>query len=90
MHDKLIGPFFYSENTVLGHAGAVWGCLNYHLKPSSNKMGCRHISAMLGITWTERWLENGSAEVDQLLGQVARFNPIGFFVGLCEEHCLPG
>jgi hypothetical protein len=32
-----------------------------------------HISATtLGITWTERWLGDGSAEVDQLLGLLGR------------------
>jgi hypothetical protein len=42
---------------------------NYHLNLSSNKMRCCHISAiMLRIAWTERWLGDGSAEVDQLLG----------------------
>jgi hypothetical protein len=36
-------------------------------------MGRRHISAtMLGITWTEKWLEDGSAEVDQSLGPLGR------------------
>jgi hypothetical protein len=43
-----------------------------------------HISTMLSITWTERWLGDGLAEV-------IRFSPIGFLlVVLCEEHCLPG
>jgi hypothetical protein len=34
----------------------------------------RHISAatILRITWTERWLGDGSAEVDQLLGLLGR------------------
>jgi hypothetical protein len=40
-------------------------CPNYHVKLSSNKMGRRHISdTTLGITWTQRWLGDGSAEVD--------------------------
>jgi hypothetical protein len=48
-------------------------CPSYHLKLSNKKMGRRHISTtMLGITWTENWLEDGSAEVDEtfvLLGR---------------------
>jgi hypothetical protein len=33
----------------------------------------RHISAtMLGITWTERWMGDGSAEVDRSLGLLGR------------------
>jgi hypothetical protein len=33
----------------------------------------RHFSAiMLEITWTERWLEDESAEVDQSLGILGR------------------
>jgi hypothetical protein len=50
-----------------------WSCMhytNYHFKLSSNKMGCRHI--LLGITWTERWLRDGSAEVAQSLGPLGR------------------
>jgi hypothetical protein len=34
---------------------------------------CRHISAtMLGITWTERWLGDRSAEVNQSLDPLGR------------------
>jgi hypothetical protein len=48
-------------------------CPSYHLKLPSNKMGRRHVSAtMLGIIWTERWLGDGSAEVDQFLGLLGR------------------
>jgi hypothetical protein len=36
---------------------------------------------MLGNTWTETWLGDGSVEVDQLLGiLVAGFNQLNFFV----------
>jgi hypothetical protein len=49
--------------------GSCMRCPNYHLKLSSNKMGCSHISAtMLGIAWTDRWLGNGSTEADLSLG----------------------
>ncbi|PNF15569.1 hypothetical protein B7P43_G16479 [Cryptotermes secundus] len=53
MHDRLIEPFFFLEKTdktiVLGHAGALWHCPSYHLKLSSNNVGCFHICAtMLG------------------------------------------
>jgi hypothetical protein len=42
MHDKLIGPFFFLEKTVTGRSYLIMLEL-YHLKPSSSKMGRRHI-----------------------------------------------
>jgi hypothetical protein len=72
MHNKLIGPFFFSEKTVTGCS--YLDILELYMLPqlrpqlSSNKMGHCNISAtMLGITWTERWLGDGLAEVDQSL-----------------------
>jgi hypothetical protein len=53
------------------HTWTCWSCIccpNYLLKLSSNKVGRCHISAtMLGITWTEIWLGDGSAQVDHRL-----------------------
>jgi hypothetical protein len=52
-------------------------------------MGRRHISAtMLGITWREGWLGNGSAEVDQSLGLLDRQilpNLIFFLLGYVKN-----
>jgi hypothetical protein len=65
--DKLIGPFF-SEKTVTGRSylDMLELYAQFNLKLSSNKMDHCHISTtMLGITWTERWLGDGSAEVDK-------------------------
>jgi hypothetical protein len=59
-------------------------CPNYHLKLSSNKMERCHISAtMLETTWTERWLGDGSAEVNQSPGLLDSqvYNPLDFFLG---------
>jgi hypothetical protein len=77
MHDKLIEPFFFSEKTVTGRSYLdmleLYALPDYHPKLPYNKMGHHHISAtILGITWTERWLVDGSAEVDQSLGPVGR------------------
>jgi hypothetical protein len=74
MHDKFIGQFFFSEKTVTGRSylNILELCALPQLPPQT-MMGHRHISAtMLGITWTERWLGDGSAEVDQLLGLLGR------------------
>jgi hypothetical protein len=52
---------------ILGHNGAV--------PITTNKMGHHRIAAtMLRITWTERWLEDGLAELDQSLGLVGHQN----------------
>jgi hypothetical protein len=77
MHDKLSGPCFFSENIVTGlsyfNMLELYVLPNCHLKLSCNMMERRHIAAiMLGITWTERWLVDGSAEVDQSLGLLGR------------------
>jgi hypothetical protein len=69
MHVKLIGPFFFFlEKTVTkrSYLDMLELCPSYHIKLSSNNMGRRHISAtMLGITWTERRLGDGLADVEQ-------------------------
>jgi hypothetical protein len=36
------------------------------------RMLCYISATILGITWTERWLGDGSAEVDQSLGLLRR------------------
>jgi hypothetical protein len=74
---------------ILGHAGAICTApittSNY---PPARWGTATFLSTMLGITWTERWLGDGSAEV---ASQVTRFNPTGFLlVELCENHCLLG
>jgi hypothetical protein len=56
-------------------------------------MGHRRISVtMLEITWTERWLGNELAEVDQVLGLLGRpiLPNLIFLVELCEKHFVPG
>jgi hypothetical protein len=71
MHDNLIGPFFFPEKTVTGCS--YLDMQKLHALPqllpklSSSKMRHHHISAMLGIAWTERWLGDGSAKVNQSL-----------------------
>jgi hypothetical protein len=69
--------FFFSEKAVTGRS--YLDMLELYALPQlppqtpSNKMGSRHISAtMSGITWPERWLRAGSAEVDQFLGLLGR------------------
>jgi hypothetical protein len=72
---KVTGRFFFSEKSTTGRSYLdmldLYALLQLPLKSSSNKTGRCHISAtMLGITWTEGWLGDGSAEVDQSLGHL--------------------
>jgi hypothetical protein len=54
----------------------------------------RYISATtLGITWTEIWVGDGSAEVDQSLGLLRRrFNPWDTWMSVCVYYvcAVPG
>jgi hypothetical protein len=51
-------------------------------------MGHCHISAtVLGITWTERWLGDGSVEMDQSLGILVRqIKPHCFLLWFYVKH----
>jgi hypothetical protein len=76
MHDKLIGPFFFSEKTVTGRSYLnmleLYALLQ--LPPQTILQQdrapphfCHHVRSHL-----DRWLGDGSAEVAQSLGLLGR------------------
>jgi hypothetical protein len=75
--NKLIRPFFLFGKDCAGRSYVGMLELNAvtQFPPQTifQQDGDRHISAtMLRITWTEKWLGDGSGEVDQLLGLLVR------------------
>jgi hypothetical protein len=82
MHDKLIRPFYFFFRKILWPDICIWTswscmcCHNYHLKLSSNKLGHRHIFAIiLRIIWTETWWWSRSLLEKLIISQQVKIYP---------------